>query len=66
MKNCSQDTGEVQQRQQMGSYYWIPPGFNSKMTKKEALEKGERLMGADGFRRFCEEWLEIQKNMKRE
>lgn len=36
------------------------------MTKKEALEKGERLMGADGFRRFCEEWLEIQKNMKRE
>ena len=36
------------------------------MTKDEAREKGERQFGIEGFRKFCEEWNDIQKNMRRD
>ena len=38
-------------------------GINTEMTKDEAREKGERQFGIAGYKKFCEEWKEIQKNM---
>ena len=37
-----------------------------RMTKDEAREKGERQFGIEGFRKFREEWEDIQKNMRRD
>ena len=66
MKNCSQDTGEVPRHLRTDSSSWIPVGINTEMTKDEAREKGERQFGIEGFRKFREEWEDIQKNMRRD
>ena len=66
MKNCRTDTSEAPRHLRMDSSSWIPLGINTEMTKDEALEKGERQFGIEGFRKFCEEWNAIQKNMRRD
>ncbi len=66
MKNCRTDTSEAPRHLRMDLSSWIPLGINTEMTKDEALEKGERQFGIEGFRKFCEEWIEIQKNMRRD
>ena len=66
MKNCSQDTGEAPRHLRMDSSSWIPVGINTEMTKDEAREKGERQLGIAGYKKFCEEWNAIQKNMRRD
>ena len=66
MKNCRTDTSEAPRHLRMDLSSWIPLGINTEMTKDEALEKGERQFGIEGFRKFCEEWNEIQKNMRRD
>lgn len=66
MKNCRTDTSEAPRHLRMDLSSWIPVGINTEMTKDEAREKGERQFGIEGFRKFREEWEDIQKNMRRD
>lgn len=63
MKSCRTDTSEAPRHQRTDSSSWIPVGIITGMTAEQVREKGERQFGIAGYKRFCEEWKKIQKNM---
>ncbi len=66
MKNCRTDHSEAPRHLRMDLSSWIPVGIITGMTADQVREKGERQFGIAGYRKFCEEWIEIQKNMRRD